>query len=586
MPIKFIHQKAKNNPGAMVVITLIAAFLILGTVRGQGGDKLTTSDEQTLPVVTLIDLLSDNVLAESIKTTGRVEAGAQIDLRSEVNAPVSRTYVELGQSVQQGQLLVTLSGSGVAARYDSALAELERAQAALAQYDAQIAAQEALLTRAEVARTAALSNAQTSLEQAQNNLRTSRDGQMTQSLRDATQAVESYLESMLSSVETSIRLVDDAFGFDPTKTDDGYEFELSAKNQAAVRELEYLYNQVAGEYAVTQLLLSEPLTSYTVEQVEDTIDAFESLLNDAVTMVLDVDAILNDAVENGRLTTSIISTLQSRSTAQRSVVLAEQRTFSTQKQALNSAITANSSLSITYNQAVQSLQDTDAQTAADVAASNAQLQQIKASKALQEASISAARAGVRAAAAELAKYSVRAPVSGKIAELPVNTGELIRPGDLLARVINTSGIVIKTAVSGPEAAYVSPGQPAQLGGGYDAIVTHVSPSINPDTRKVEVHLAVVGDTKGLIIDDVINVTIERNEEAQSETVLLIPLESVRTTASGASVFVVTDENILEEVPVSVGRIIGDRVEVYGIEELTAIVASVRGRTAGEEVSLQ
>lgn len=115
--------------------------------------------------------------------------------------------------------------------------------------------------------------------------------------------------------------------------------------------------------------------------------------------------------------------------------------------------------------------------AALLAAERAHVQQLEALAALNQQ--------------ELARLTVRAPVSGQLEQLDVETGEEVKQGMNLARVTDPSRLMARVEVSQYDAAEVQPGQPVVLDPRQQAIpgvVLRVDPQVRQGLVTVDVRL--------------------------------------------------------------------------------------------------
>lgn len=78
----------------------------------------------------------------------------------------------------------------------------------------------------------------------------------------------------------------------------------------------------------------------------------------------------------------------------------------------------------------------------------------------------------------------------------------------------------------------------------------------------------------------------RSVSASLEGGFVLPLSSVKYAPTGALVFVVSSENILEAIPVETGLVTAEGISVTGLFGDEYIVSDVRGLKAGDRVSLE
>ena len=583
--VRFAKQRPKTAAG-IVLVVLVLGFRI---VSGMGGQPIDEAQER-LTSVALLDVATISQELASVETTAEVEALEQVELKSEVFAKVTRVHVGLGDNVVPGQLLVSFDAANLSAQRAQAVAELDRSLAAKAQLQAQLTAAEANHNKVLVSTNNAIASAQSQLDTARTNLRLGQDAAESAVVRDAYQDLINTLRSTVVVLADALNTADSVLGVENNLVNDAYEDGFSffapslysrtratfAGARDARFQAEALLQPLSGQSAV------QDLETATVA-VEDTLERVSQLLFDTK-QILDLSRPVTEGLDDATLT------------ALRSSVSGAQTAVTTAGTGLTNAIqgvdVARNSLSsnqITFEQAERNLSAVRAQASADVAASDASVAQARASLDSQDALIAGARASIANINASLAKTSVRSPIRGTVSVLPLRVGELVSSGALVASVVNTDGLQVKARISSEDIDGIVVGAAARIEERIDAVVTHVAPSIDPQTRKVEVIMAITDETAPVVVGQFVDVSITPAQEPvedESQSVF-VPLSAVRIGADGKYVFVLNEENIVEQKSVEVARISGEKVEITsGLEQVQRIVASVRGIQAGEEVTIQ
>jgi membrane fusion protein (multidrug efflux system)/multidrug efflux system membrane fusion protein len=185
----------------------------------------------------------------------------------------------------------------------------------------------------------------------------------------------------------------------------------------------------------------------------------------------------------------------------------------------------------------------------------------------------------------LAKTIVSAPISGRVGSIPVKVGELVSPGQTVASVLNTQSLQVKAFVSNSDYSKISYGSEAVLDNGAKGIVTKVAPSIDPNTKKVEVRIVIDGSkTSGLVIGESVRVEIIGKVSAASLSAYLVPIQNVKIVPGEASVYTVDENSKIKKNPVILGDVKGDFVEVKsGINDNMQIVSPVYELEEGDTV---
>ncbi|MGB9235295.1 MAG: efflux RND transporter periplasmic adaptor subunit [Terriglobales bacterium] len=104
---------------AAVVVLMVAGGVIAAT---SGGTKI---DPSKLAKVEKGDL------AKSVVATGKIEPITKVEVKSKASGIVKKLYVDYGDQVKKGQILVELDRDEIQARVDQARAQLEASEASL-----------------------------------------------------------------------------------------------------------------------------------------------------------------------------------------------------------------------------------------------------------------------------------------------------------------------------------------------------------------------------------------------------------------------------------------------------------------------
>jgi len=136
-------------------------------------------------------------------------------------------------------------------------------------------------------------------------------------------------------------------------------------------------------------------------------------------------------------------------------------------------------------------------------------------------------------------------------------------------------------------------------GGYTGLVTSIAPALDPNTKQIEVHIAVDGSTK-LVNGQSVRITVpsENPTSAAAEngtasasstpasTQVLLPLAAVKLLPESRAVFTVSNDGRLVAHSVTIGDVIGDRILVTsGVTPDMIIVTDARGLSEGQKVNV-
>jgi multidrug efflux pump subunit AcrA (membrane-fusion protein) len=196
------------------------------------------------------------------------------------------------------------------------------------------------------------------------------------------------------------------------------------------------------------------------------------------------------------------------------------------------------------------------------------------------ASTAGARAALEAAEAQYAKTFVRAPFSGRVLSVEARTGEYISTGARVASILDSSSKKVTIYLSSNDALNVSVGAKALVNGIFEGVVAEKAPGIDSKTGKVEATIYLSGNEEGIVTGEYADVAISSSEGGASDPVML-PLRAVKMNGSTPSVMIVS-EGVIKAIPITVGSIQGDRIEVTsGLESIDFVIENTRGLSAGD-----
>ncbi len=199
------------------------------------------------------------------------------------------------------------------------------------------------------------------------------------------------------------------------------------------------------------------------------------------------------------------------------------------------------------------------------------------------AQVKQALGALRAAQANYEKTILRTPIAGTVNSLKVNTGDYLAPSTQVAEVANNKALEISVFVGESDLELVKVGEKVTIGSGTEGTIVSVAPGIDSITQKTEVKIAAEDNTLTNGNTVIVNLKIDNKN---IDSALLIPITSVKFTATEGSVFTVED-NKLKIVPITIGSIRGNLIEVTeGITTDTLIVKDARGLSEGQSVTTE
>jgi multidrug efflux pump subunit AcrA (membrane-fusion protein) len=214
-----------------------------------------------------------------------------------------------------------------------------------------------------------------------------------------------------------------------------------------------------------------------------------------------------------------------------------------------------------------------------------------------DASVKSALGSLRAAQAAYEKTRIRASIGGTVNYLPVKPGQYVNMLDHVATVANNGALEIVAYVPESSRNTVSVGMKVKVEGTYAGTITAVAPALDPITKQIEVRVA-VDPTPELVNGQSVRITLPSTESAPVPAVattattsastakVLLPLTAVKLLPESRAVFTVDTEGRVVAHTVTIGDVVGDRIEVLtGVSSDMRIITDVRGLSAGQKVRI-
>ena len=207
---------------------------------------------------------------------------------------------------------------------------------------------------------------------------------------------------------------------------------------------------------------------------------------------------------------------------------------------------------------------------------------------ITDAGLKSALGNLRAAESRLAKTIVRSPISGTINSLSIKTGDFISPFTEIAVVSNNGALEVLAYATEDDAASLSVGNSVSLEKNVTGVITRIAPALDPRTKKIEVRIGITSGTGALINGQSVRANIKRinTKTTSSSKDIQIPISALKMTPTGALVFTVNTENLLESHIVTLGALLGNDIVITGgITRDMEIVIDARGLKEGMEVTV-
>jgi cobalt-zinc-cadmium efflux system membrane fusion protein len=181
------------------------------------------------------------------------------------------------------------------------------------------------------------------------------------------------------------------------------------------------------------------------------------------------------------------------------------------------------------------------------------------------------------------RYVIRAPIAGQVIEREVTLGELVAPEkEALMVLADPSTLWVIADVSESRLRDVAVGAAARVRIGavgdepVSGKVSFIAPSLDPDTRTVQVRIEVQNGNGKLKPGMFATAAIASSQAAAGDAVLSVPDEAVQTVEGGPAVFVPVEgePNTFAKRAVGVGPTVGGVVPITsGLKEGESVVIS-------------
>ena len=205
-------------------------------------------------------------------------------------------------------------------------------------------------------------------------------------------------------------------------------------------------------------------------------------------------------------------------------------------------------------------------------------------------SLEAARARVALARKAVSDTSVRAPLTGLVAERLVSVGDYVTRGAKVATVVRIDPLRVELTVPEQHVSLVKTGQQVRLtvdaypGEEFAATVKFVSPALRSDQRALTVE-AIAPNADARLKPGFFATALVRQPDAAPA--LLVPATAVETIAGTSRVYAIKDNRIEERI-VTLGEKLDSLVEITsGVAKGDVIATEPKGRLSdGQQVKLK
>lgn len=501
-------------------------------------------------------------LVQEISVTGRVKAVEEINLAFEKSGRVSRIYVDIGDRVKKGALLVNLESAELLAELSQSKASVESAEARLRQYEAVLESSKAELeelkrgTRPEeiLIYESKVKNAQTVCDSALENIE--------DNLRD------SYTKS-----DDSVRNKIDPMFNSPRSSNPQIIFSV----REAQLEIDIEWQRMLIETGL--VLWNNSLTEIeNLDNLAESIIVAENNLDQIKTFLENMALAVNSLSATASLSQTAIDGYRSDVYVARVNINTAITNLTTAKEKLN---TSKTSLLIAENELILKKAGS---TPEQITVKEANIKQAEANIISQQAEIKLKKSTVLASEAKLYKNSLISPIGGVITKQETKAGEIVSANNIIVSIISEGDFEIEADIVEADIAYLKIGDRAKLSLDaygdeiiFEAVVTKIEPAATliegVANYKTTLEFAETDDRikSGMTADlDIVT--------AQKTDVICLPQRAIiYKNGSLKIVRVLTENNEVEEKEVVTGiRGDGGKIEILtGIEVGDKIITSIK-----------
>lgn len=568
----------KRNSSLKLVLVLL---LFTGMISLAGcTQKETVQEPKTvfIPEVTVFSVVTG--LSQEFTATGDVSADQTSNLTSEIRGKVDSILFREGGEVKKGDTIITLTSSELDSAFSTASNTLNNAKVSL--QSTQITAQNNI-EAAEISLGTARSNLQNTIQQnaalkkqaeeALNSAKLSVGLAVTSSQKSLDNTIKNVLPTVLSAITATDKIlgVSESYKY----TNDLFENNLGALDRIAKSEAEKALRQLISDTAA----------------YDNSLINAESLLRKAEDMLQKTLTVLNASITGNTYSELALTTDTSSITAQLSAVRGSITGLDNAVNALKSAEqeTSGQSQSVVSAQAVynstliqlKSAEDSarravaSAEKAVEAAKQSSSMSRITAKSTVDNAYGSYDQARI-----SKNKLVIQAPFDGKISQLPIDKGQEVNPGTLLAVIEDDSQLVISVYLSQSDVEKINLGDTVSIAKiGETATISTISPGADPITKKYKVDLKL--SQSKLNPGESVRVTFKTGSEVFNHGRLFVPLPALHIEPNELFVWKVVNRKTVKLI-VKTGELVGDYVEITeGLSEGDEII-SEGGRLIEDE----
>ena len=587
-------MKKKN---ILLALFLIPLFVII-SFRVVNSFNLENSVEERVARASILKLEDHLGNKSSLNLVGQVESIQKVDLQSEAAGKIKRLNIEIGQNVKKGQILAELDHSILDSQLVQAQANIERIQNSLelklaGASDEVIRQSEVQLEKIESAGNLQLSQAKSALEIAENKLQ-NLEGE------DDSQIIKSSYENLANSIHASIIVLDNVkntsdsiLALENYFSRNNFENVFSVLDISKLNKAERSFREMSTAISDVKTGIDNLSTSFSNQEILAKASDVKKVLSISQNHFYDLEAALNATITSAKLSQAELDQTKAKVSSASNSLSSVNQGITVAIQNISNSKSSYDSLKIAYQKAKEDYNNLEKQIEKDMALAKASHEVVTAKP--RELDINSLKSSIKEAQAAYNiirenrdKAILRAPIDGVIASVDVSMGNFVGNGTLMASILSDEGLQIKTYIDHNDLISVSKGQEVVIEQTLaKGVVDRVSPMINDKTKKIEIIILVSSGADNLVSGQHANIELIIDQSDNSEeNFYYLPLASVKTTKDGSFVYSVGEDSRAEAIAIVTGQIIGDKIEVFGLSDLDYILASVRGISVGDKISIQ
>lgn len=622
-----LKHRTSVGIGLFVVLLVSAVYLITGGDESEG--------ESARPVLKQVKLVSVSELSQEdhfIEALGTVRSVDQVDIRAQRTGQVISLPVSEGQYVNVGQVIVELDRADLEADVAQAQANLMSARAVYdrmlrgaREEDIQIleqrliAANEQLKELERGSRPEEVELARARLENAKKNrddAQTSLANTVLQTDQDITTQVSLGISDLANASITVNGVLNE--GLVNIITVEGLGSFLNCTFKLRLFEGTSKVSELCGNSLVAKRSLEDQVKILSAQTSPDaesflgelskandslrTVRTFLSTLQQMMNGVLgilnndlsltdsDIEFLKSEIVNAQSRLEPALSQMVARRESLSSILIAKRTQSDDAQRRLNEAENA-----VLIQQQELLLREAPA-TSETIAIQKAQIREIEAQLELsrkgereevlrqQQGQIQQAEGALSRALATRDKSVIISPVSGTLVYLQVERGDVISGSEVIATVANERELEIQGYITEKERRLIDLGADISVKDSEaKGVITSISPALDPKTKKLEIKAAISAAGEDLIIGESRIIRITQDHTLK---ILQVPVTALRLKSNEATVFGVDDELKTMAMPVTIGRVLQDKVEILtGLTATDLIIPDISGIEPGEMVEI-